>query len=439
MRRDLRLSLGDAAGYGVMAGMAEVYVPAFGLALGMTPVLAGLLATLPLLAGGLIQLLAPRAIARVRSLRGWVAGCMVVQGLSLVPLAVIALAGGPATPVLFLSASIYWAAGMGASAGWNPWMARVVPARIRGTFFGRRQGFSQGMMLVGLVGAGVALHAVAGTAHVHAVYAAMFAVATLSRLWCALMIAKQGQGIAAQPRRRMRLRSIPPRLRGTAYGALFGYLIAALGAAAISGPFLTPYLLGERGFSYAEYSVITATIVVAKIVALPVLGRLIHRTSVRRVLTICAFAITPIPLLWAVSGSFTWLLAVQIYAGVAWGGFELGMLIALFDGEEDAERTTMQVAFSAMQAIGTAGASLLGGALLGSLGSDHRAYVWVFVVSAIARFLAVVLLVRELPRYLMRLPAVVVARAWTLAIRPWGGTIVRPIVEGIERLTRRDR
>jgi hypothetical protein len=37
---------------------------------------------------------------------------------------------------------------------------------------------------------------------------------------------------------------------------------------------------------------------------------------------------------------------------------------------------------------------------------------------------------------LARLPATVVVGAWTLAIRPWGGTIVRPIVEGISKLRR---
>ena len=55
-----------------MAGVAEVYLPAFALALGMPPVLAGLLGTTPLLAGGFLQLGVTRAIARVTSLRRWV-------------------------------------------------------------------------------------------------------------------------------------------------------------------------------------------------------------------------------------------------------------------------------------------------------------------------------------------------------------------------------
>lgn len=214
---------------------------------------------MPLLAGGLLQLLAPRAIARVASMRRWVAASMIVQALAFLPLIAVALLGISSTPIVFAAASVYWAAGMAASAAWNPWMARIVPARIRTKFFGRRQGLVQATMLAGLVGAGAALHAFAGTPHIHQVYAAMFALALIARLLCAVMIARQGTGIELAPRKRMRLRSIPPKLRGTPRASLLGYLIAAIAAASISGPFITPYILDELRIGYAGYSVFTAT------------------------------------------------------------------------------------------------------------------------------------------------------------------------------------
>ena len=427
VRRDLRWSLVDGGGYGLMAGIGEAYFPAFALAIGMPPALAGLVATAPLFAGGVLQLAAPRVLVRVRSLQRWIATCMVVQGLAFVPLVAVALLGGARSAAVFAAASVYWAAGMAASAGWNPWMARVVPERIRSRFFARRQGFAQAAMLVGLIGAGLALHQLA--AHEREAYAVMFGVAGLARLVSALAITRQGAGIESIPRRRARLRSIPPKLWGTQRGSLLGYLVVALAAAAVSGAFLTPYLLHQLDIGYARYSVFTATIVVTKVVAMPLLGRAIQKVGVRRVVTICALAIVPIPLLWAAGEAFPWLLAIQLYSGIAWGGFELGMLIALFEAEDDAERTTMQVAFSALQAIGTAGASFAGATILAAFGSGHEAYLWVFGVSAIARFGAALLLVRRL-REVVLLPVTVVARAWTLAVRPWGGTIVRPIVEG---------
>ena len=423
-----------------MAGVAEVYLPAFGLAIGLSPVIAGLIASAPLLAGGLLQLLAPRAIARASSLRGWVAGCMVVQALAFAPLLVLALVGAASAPIIMTSAAVYWVAGMGASAAWNPWMARVVPARLRGRFFGRRQGLVQGTMLLGLIGAGWALQ-VTPRGQVLDVYAVLFALAMIARLISALMVAKQGKGVDAGPRRRMRFRSIPPRIRGTPRVSLLAYLVAMIAGASISGPFLTPYLLQHEQLSYGLYSIVTAAVVIAKSLALPVWGRVLNRTSVRRVLTISALAITPIPMMWIASDAVAWLLIVQVYAGIAWAGFDLGLLMALFDGEDDAERTTMQAAFSALQAVGTAGASFVGGAVLGAIGADHTGYAAVFLVSAVARFLACVLLVRQLPVALAKLPFTVVTRAWTLAVRPWGGTLVRPFVEGLERLRvdRKDR
>jgi MFS family permease len=415
----MRLSFGDAAGYGAMVGAAETYLPAFGLALGMSAVSAGLIASVPLLAGGVLQLIAPRAIARVSSMRGWVACSMAIQALSFIPLIILALTRTTSTPLVFAAVSLYWAAGNCAAAGWMPWMARVVPARVRGRFFGRRQGLVQAMTLVGLIGAGVALHTNANQSG-HGpmwIYAGMFALAMLARLVSAVCTLRMGRGVDPTPRRRTRLRSLPTKLRGTPRGALVGYLVAMGAAAAVSGPFLTPYLLLQEHLDYAQYCAFTATIFVVKVVMLPIVGRLITRVGLRRVLTLSAIAIVPIPFMWLISGHFWWFIAIQAYAGIAWAGFDLGMLMALFDADDDSERISLQVMFSALQAIGNAGASLLGGAVLGTFGADHRAYLIVFMLSAASRIAATTMLVRELPRLIVRLPRVVVSRAWILVAR----------------------
>lgn len=436
LRRDLRLSLGDGAGYGVMAGVGEAYLPAFALAVGLPSVLAGLVATVPMLAGGVLQMAAPRLIARTSSLRRWVVACTLVQALAFVPLVVVALTGRGAAPVIFVAASIYWAAGMGMTAGWNSMMCRALPRRLRGRFFGRRQSLQQTMLVTSVLATGFLLHAHADVAR--DVFAGAFAIAGAARLVSAWCLARLGPDVDARPRGRVRLRSIPPRVRGTVRGALIGYCVAAVSAAALSGSFLTPYLLVEQGLDYAEYTLFLVTVAIAKIIALPRFGRAVGRLGARRLLTACAIAITPLPLLWMVSASLPWLLFVQVLAGVAWAGYDVGVLIALFDVEDENERTTLQVAFSALSAIGTATAALAGGALLGAVGADADGYLWLFLVSTLARLAALTLLVRHLPRLLLRLPQQLVTSAWVLGIRPWGGTVLRPFVEGLGRLRRRD-
>ncbi|HLL25519.1 MAG TPA: MFS transporter, partial [Kofleriaceae bacterium] len=208
---------------------------------------------------------------------------------------------------------------------------------------------------------------------------------------------------------------------------------AASAASTISGAFITPSLLHYQQMEYVPYAIFTATIVIAKIAFSPMLGRMMHRIGVQRVLARCAAAIAAIPIMYMLSESYWWLLFIQFYGGIAWGGFELGVLIVLFDCDDDAERTTMQVAYGGLLALGNTSASLLGGGILAALGSGHEAYLWVFLVSAIARFAAALLVVRNLPRLLIRLPGTMIVSVWTMALRPWGGTIVRPIIEGTTR------
>ena len=121
--------------------------------------------------------------------------------------------------------------------------------------------------------------------------------------------------------------------------------------------------------------------------------------------------------MWFVSDAFAWFIVIQVYAGIAWAGFDLGMLMALFDADDDGERISLQVLFSALQAIATASASLIGGAVLSSFGADHHAYLIMFVVSAAARIAAMAMLVRNLPRLIVKIPRVVISRAWVIVAR----------------------
>ena len=56
VRKDLRASLADGASFSVMVGIGETYLAAFVLALGMGEIAAGLISSIPLLAGSVLQL-----------------------------------------------------------------------------------------------------------------------------------------------------------------------------------------------------------------------------------------------------------------------------------------------------------------------------------------------------------------------------------------------
>jgi len=107
-RKDLRTIFVEGVTFSVMVGIGESYLPAFVLALGMGEVTAGLIATLPLVAGGFLQLTAPLGVRWFRSYRHWAALCATVQATAFVPLIAAAMLGKIPTVVVFLIAALYW-------------------------------------------------------------------------------------------------------------------------------------------------------------------------------------------------------------------------------------------------------------------------------------------------------------------------------------------
>ena len=81
LRRDLRASLLDGAAFGGMVGFGETYLPAFALAVGLGEMAAGMVSSVPLVAGGLMQLASPMAVRLLRSHRRWVVTCAIIQAL----------------------------------------------------------------------------------------------------------------------------------------------------------------------------------------------------------------------------------------------------------------------------------------------------------------------------------------------------------------------
>src|SRR5262245_27524517 len=71
-REDVHASVGDGACVSAMVGLGETYFAAFALALGAGQTVAGLVATVPMLAGATLQLATPWFLQRVRSYRKWV-------------------------------------------------------------------------------------------------------------------------------------------------------------------------------------------------------------------------------------------------------------------------------------------------------------------------------------------------------------------------------
>jgi MFS family permease len=394
-RRNLRISTSDGLACSVMVGIGETYLPAFALALGTGQVLAGLIASVPIFAGAVLQLVSPVAIQRIASNRRWVVGCVVVQAISFLPMLAAALIGHISTLLLFLLASLYWGSGLSSASAWNHWIDTLIPERIRARYMGRRTRFTQAGILLGFVGGGAALEFGDALGRPLWAFAVLFLIAGMCRFISAGFLFAQSEPVLVAHRSSNGgLRAAVGRLGKHRDGRLLVYLWVMQMASQSASPFYAPYMLGLLKFSYFKYMLIIAAALVAKAVAPPTLGLLAHRCGARRLLALGGMAIIPLPIFWIFSQNVGYLIFVQILAGACWAAYELGTLLMCFEALDRRERIGMLTLYNLGYATATVVGSLGGGAVLAILGQDRLGYFAIFLLSTAARLATVPLLMR---------------------------------------------
>jgi MFS family permease len=412
-----------------MVGSGEAYFAAFALAIGLGQVTAGLVASLPMLAGSLLQLASPFAVRWLGSTRRWVVGCAFAQSLSFAPLIVGAATGELPAWGLFAAVALYWGSGMATGPAWSAWITTIVPPRLRAHYFARRSRRAQFGVVGGLVGTGLLLQWQAESLGPLA-YAIPFGAAGLARLISGFCLVRQsepepvpreasGAGFGERARRLM---------RGPG-GRVLSYMLALQIAVQISGPFFAPYMLSGLNLTYAQFMMLIGAAYTGRVLSLPWIGRFARRFGPANLLWVGGAGIAPLTAMWMATDSFWILLAFQLFSGSMWACYEMATMLLTFETIPASERTGALTIFNLANAIAIVVGSTIGGTILGSMGATVEAYHVLFAVSLGARFLALPLVarVKAPPRLRVRLIPL-----RTVALRPSSGGFDRPVLPGIE-------
>lgn len=430
VRRDLRLSTTDAMLFSVMVGCGEAYFVAFALAVGMGELRAGLLSSVPLLAGALLQLASPWAVRKLGSHKRWVVMTAGLQALSFVPLAVAAFFGQMPAWLLFVCVGLYWAFNLGSAPAWNTWIGTVVPTSVRAKYFASRTRAAQAVMLVSLVGAGLILHFGRHGDSYSWVYAALFIIAGLSRLgstWCHTRISEPVPMPPGQ-------RTVPFRnfLRGpkaVSGGRLLLYMLALQVCVQVSGPFFGPYMLENLQFDYPTFAMLLCCSYIGRVLAMPLIGRYAKRYGAGNLLWIGGLGILPLSAIWVISPSPWFLIWVQLLSGVMWACYEMATMLLLLETIPANERTSVLTTQNCLNAIMIVVGAACGALIFQAMGQDTQAYHTLFIVSAVLRLGTIFLLARVHKPAIKNITPIIFR---TVGIRPQFGGIDRPLLASME-------
>ncbi len=398
LRQDIRRGIIDSACFSAMVGAGETYFGAFVLALGLGEVAAGLIATLPMLVGATLQMIAPWGVRRLGTPRRWVVLCASLQALCFAPLALLAVSNAIPRMIVFLIVGCYFGAGMATTAAWSTWMGALLPSRIRPRLFGWRSLIGQLALLLGGAVGGNLLEWGETREQPLVAFALLFLFAGLCRGASATLLYSQ-HDVAPRPehQRTVSMSAWLRRLASAPDGRLLLYLLTMQGAMQLSASFFPPYMLKQLEFSYREFMTCVLSVVLAKSLAYPVWGHVAHRVGTRTLLFIGSLGIVPVSGLWVVSTSFGYIVALQILTGVMFAAYELATTMVMIEGVIEEERTSVLTTYNLVSALVSVAGSLLGAAMLRWAGASVTVYMTVFVASSVARGLAVLLLRRVPP------------------------------------------
>ncbi len=438
-RRAMRLSQFDGLAYALMLGLSETYFIADAIRMGASSLQLSLVVCLPLSLGALGPMLALRLLGRLSTRRPLVVAGALGQASTLLLLGASAAFGFGSPELLIGLSCLYQASGQCSGTAWSSWYGDLVPARMRGRYFSRRNrlvhfGSFLGVVLGGLLLAALESEGATGSDPSEGLgFATLFVVSAVFRLTSAGLL-------AASPE--PRFQRIAPRSRvlsflGTPRGRSARLLILAvmglqLGVY-IASPYFGPRMLSQLEFSYTSYMLATGAIVVAKVLLLPAWGRIIDAHGARTTLTLAASLLALVPLPWIFLESVPAALFVQAFSGAAWGGFELSLFVLMLDIGTRSTRPHLFAAHSFTTGQAQLMGGLVGAQLLGAVG-DLR---FLFAASLVARTLAALLMQRFLPHpegHSGARPRDLLLRL--VGFRPSGGMVHRPLYP-TEELPRR--
>ncbi len=423
-RRALRGSIAEGMCHAMMLGWSESYLGAFAVELGHDALALALLATVPLLVGALMQLLAAPLVHLLGSRKRLVVLGAALQAVSQLGFLAIAMAGDRRLSTLLVVKSVFWASGSLIAPPWGAWMAGLTAEVRRERYFALRSGMVELALLVAFGAGGVWLDSAQGGTRER--FAVLFALAMLARTTSAVLLAWQydpgGSPSGGAP--------TFARLFEAAKGARWRvalYLGAMMFGANVAIPYFTPHMLRNLGFDFGEFALLLATSIAAKAVTFPLCHRIAARIGLRRLLLFSGIGVAALPLWWSFATTVESLLFAQLIGGATWAGLEYASFQLLLQSAAEHRRLEFLSLSSSLT-----GAMQLAGALTGSwlLTSGTADYPELFAISTALRGIALgVLVVAVRPLVFAALPRLFVRLN---GVRPNAGAIRGAVLDEAE-------
>ncbi len=374
----------------VMQSILDEYLIPLGLFLGATPVQIGFLVAIPNLLGSFSQFLAVKVVEVMGSRLRFLIQATLLQAFFLIPIALLPLFKMPHCILwLIFLVTAFRVAGNLIGTVWGSLASDYLPAEERGKYFGWRSKLAGFAGVGGIILGGVLLFFV-GKFSTPAAFVTLFSFAALARfLSSALMSKMQDVRQTRSEDASFTFLMFIRRIRESNFVRYTVYVASIIFATQLAAPFFSVYMLRDLHFNYLVYMAIHLAAVATGYLSLPAWGHHADSVGNAKILKITSLLIPLIPLFWTFSSNLIYLFLIEIFAGFAWGGFNLCSLNFIYDAVSPAKRIRCLSYFTFISGVATFLGAAIGGYLAEHLPPiKGSSILTLFLVSSLMRFLS---------------------------------------------------
>jgi len=422
-----RLAMRIIAFEGMLASISDnftaSFISLFALVLGASKTQIGLIASLTALAGNMLQL--PMAIltGRLWNRRDWVVlSGAVARGMWLVIAFLPLMVSGPPAVILFITLlSLRALAGALGVPSWTALVADIVPRRVRGIFFARRNilillGQLMATLtagwLIGNFGAPLGYQLTFGFAAAFGLAAAYVfsrlrdphlpealpkpeaqpnseaggkqeatpvSATSVAPAVSPTASAAPAAAPAPQPQGRNRSEKFPAtwtRIRQAlfqlrAQPLFLSYagasLVWQLGVA-LPQPFFSVDFVDDLGGPAFMWAVVSTASIIAMMIGQRYWGPLVDRFGAYRIMIVTGLGAAAVPFLWWLAPRWQFIFAVNAFSGFVWAGYNIGSFNLLLEATPARNRATFVALYNGIIGISGVAAPFFGGLLADIIG-----------------------------------------------------------------------
>jgi MFS family permease len=402
-KESLKLSIKEGASASVMSGAGNSFITPFALAIGANSLHIGFLSSFIGLVGPLAQLRSTQLMEKFSRKKIIVAGVL-IQALIWLPIIFLGflfykkiwLDLLPIFLILFYSIQI----GIGAIAvpSWFSLMGDLVPEKIRGKYFSKRNKIIGIVSIIAMLSAGLLLDLFKTKGLVLLGFSMIFSISMFARLYSVFLLNKHyDPKITLKKGYYFSFKQFVQQSPKNNFGRFTLFVGFFYFSVFIASPFIAVYMLEQLKFNYIWYTLITLSGSVFSLLFLPFWGRIGDKHGNRLIIFSSSLMISIVPILWMVSPSKIYLILVPSFvSGVFWGAFNLSSFNFIYDSVSPEHRALSATYYHVFLGIGTFAGGIFGGFILRYLSIDSinsffnfgfaNVFLFVFLVSSIVRF-----------------------------------------------------